>query len=59
MPDLLFLKPANPKIIVRDPVNRKALPADGAKVADNSYWQRRLKDGDVVKTKPVTSKKKD
>lgn len=56
-----------PGLIVRDPETREALPADGAEKPANSYWLRRLADGDVrvrteevppraapVKTKPQT-----
>lgn len=60
MSKTLFLKPADPDLIVRDPDKRRALPVDGAEVPNTTYWQRRLKDGDVIKTsrpKPVSKKK--
>lgn len=43
---------------VRDPVKGTFLPETGAEVPDNSFWRRRLNDGDVVrvpepKVKPV------
>lgn len=43
----LFVKPA-PGLRVRNPErNGELLPADGASVPRNSYWLRRLRDGDV------------
>jgi len=33
---------------VRDPLTKQLLPADGRDVPDNSFWRRRLRDGDVV-----------
>lgn len=45
----LKIKPAMPDLIVRMPEkNFQPLPAAGDEVPDNSYWQRRLHDGDVV-----------
>ncbi|EMJ3157086.1 DUF2635 domain-containing protein [Yersinia enterocolitica] len=34
---------------VRDPVKSTFLPESGAEVPDNSFWRRRLNDGDVVR----------
>ncbi len=36
-----------PGLIVRDPLTRNALPAEGATVNENGYWRRRLRDGDI------------
>lgn len=48
----LYVKPAVPGAVVRDPVTRQALPQDGGEVPDNVYWRRRLPrpgiPGDVV-----------
>jgi len=33
---------------VNDPEAHAHLPAEGRRVAVNSYWLRRLKDGDVI-----------
>lgn len=44
----MFVKPANPNAVIRDPHTKRPLPADGGRVPDNSYWRRRLDDGDVV-----------
>lgn len=41
------LTPA-PGLVVRDPATGKALPPEGAMVPINSYWRRRLADGDVT-----------
>lgn len=51
----MLVKPREAKegqlaMIVRDPRSRIKLPPEGAKVPDTSYWLRRLKCGDVVKT---------
>ncbi len=42
------IKPAIPTNIVRHPNNMRLLKAEGEEVDHNSYWERRLKDGDVV-----------
>lgn len=42
------VKPATPGSVIRDPHTRVQLPDEGARVPDNSFWQRRLRDGDVV-----------
>lgn len=51
----MLIKPREVKegqlvMIVRDPISRRKLPPEGAKVPDTSYWRRRLKDKDVVRT---------
>lgn len=54
------LRPARPKLIVRDPASGLPLPQAGKTVPRNSYWLRRVKDGDAVeidaggKRKPAT-----
>lgn len=50
-----FIKPA-PGLRVRMP-NGNVLPAEGAAVAMNSYWLRRLEDGDVIEAGMPKSKK--
>ncbi|MCU8822775.1 DUF2635 domain-containing protein [Klebsiella quasipneumoniae] len=42
----MFVKPKD-GLSVRCPVRGEALPAKGAEVPDNTFWRRRLKDGDV------------
>ena len=42
----MFVKPNN-GLSVRCPVRGEPLPKDGAEVPDNTFWHRRLKDGDV------------
>src|SRR5688500_14586287 len=42
------VKPASEGLLVRDPVTKKPLPAEGATVQMSNYWQRRLNYGDVV-----------
>jgi Protein of unknown function (DUF2635) len=41
------VKPA-PGRLVRDPANGVRLPDEGGEVPSNTYWHRRLKDGDVL-----------
>ena len=41
-----FLVP-KPGYVVRDPRTRQPLPAEGAEMELDSYWLRRLADGDV------------
>lgn len=54
----LKIKPANENIIVRMPEKQyQALPIDGDEVPNNSYWQRRLKDGDVERVTRKASRK--
>lgn len=51
MTDPLFVKPA-PGLIVRDPASPSAapLPAEGKAVPRDSFWLRRLEQGDVEET---------
>lgn len=44
----MFVKPA-PGLSVRDPDRHDHLPAEGREVPDNLFWQRRLRDADVVR----------
>jgi hypothetical protein len=37
---------------VIDPENRRPIPAEGADVPRNTYWTRRLRDGDVTESAP-------
>lgn len=53
-----YLKPASPELVVRNPVNRLPLPVEGAEVEMNTYWQRRLNDGDVVDATPPKAARK-
>jgi hypothetical protein len=50
----MFVKPA-PGLLVRDPTTKFPLPPEGREVVLSSYWQRRLKDGDVVPVPPPAS----
>jgi len=56
----LFVKPARDNLIIRDPMRGgQPLPAEGAGVPSNSYWQRRINDGSVVVTTPPKQTKGD
>lgn len=48
----IYLKPDREGLVVRDVVTGQQLPAEGAWVPRASYWMRRLRDGDVVESKP-------
>jgi len=48
MPDTMFIKPARPGLVVRDPITRETLPDEGREVPRSTYWIRRLTGGDVV-----------
>lgn len=44
----------SPGLVVRDPVLRDALPAEGREVSDDDlYWVRRLESGDATLTAPA------
>lgn len=47
----MFVKPRE-GLVVRDPVSKRPLPAEGAEVPETGYWFRRLRDNDVVEAKP-------
>jgi hypothetical protein len=47
------VRPAVPGTVIRDPHTRRHIPDEGAKVPRNSYWLRRLRDGDVVLVEPA------
>lgn len=46
---MLFVKPVAGRK-VRDPASRLHIPAHGKAVADDPYWHRRLKSGDIELT---------
>ncbi|MCW5666479.1 MAG: DUF2635 domain-containing protein [Piscinibacter sp.] len=48
----MHVKPAD-GLTVLDPETRQPLPAEGATVANTTYWARRLRDQDVVLLPPV------
>lgn len=49
MDEPLFVKPARPGLIVRQPEHGGApIPEEGALVPPTTYWRRQLKVGDVV-----------
>jgi hypothetical protein len=48
----MFVKAA-PGLVCRDPDLLDLLPDEGRDVPDTPYWQRRLRDGDVVITTPI------
>lgn len=49
-----YLRPA-PGRQVRDPFTGEPLPADGREVEFNTYYRRRLRDGDVLEGTPPQS----
>lgn len=48
----MFVKPAKPHLVVRDPRSRVRLPVEGRRVPDTNFWRRRLACGDVVEIDP-------
>lgn len=46
--DNVRLMPARSGVTVRDPITREPLPLEGAEKPLNTYWSRRLVDGDVL-----------
>lgn len=60
--NIIRVKPVKEGLVLRKPPGGIPLKAEGENVPNNSFWRRRLKDGDVVITKeekPKTSFKKD
>jgi hypothetical protein len=51
MSNQIFLAPARPGLIVRDPETGKPLDAAGEYKPVNPYWKRRLAGGDVIAAK--------
>ncbi|EOM8258857.1 DUF2635 domain-containing protein [Escherichia coli] len=52
----MFVKPNN-GLSVRCPVKGISLPKEGAEVPDNTFWRRRLSDGDVTLAKSKATAK--
>ncbi|MGR2678725.1 DUF2635 domain-containing protein [Chromobacterium haemolyticum] len=50
----MYVKPKD-GFAIRDPDLLDLLPAGGREVPDTDYWQRRLRDGDVVQAAPEAS----
>jgi hypothetical protein len=49
----MFVKPA-PGKRVRDPHSKQHIPETGVEISStDTYWARRLADGDVVEVKPA------
>ena len=56
----VVLAPAIEGLIVRDPYNFEILPFNGAKKVLNSFWNKRIKSGEVIiKTDTDSGAKKD
>lgn len=51
----MFIKPKE-GLQIRDPEMKDFLPVDGREVSKTSYWVRRLRDGDVIESKPEKPK---
>lgn len=47
----IYVKPAEGRAAPDPEKGYKLLPKEGGLVPNNAYWQRRLKDEDVIKTK--------
>lgn len=44
-----------PGITIRDPDLLDFIPEEGREVPDSDFWQRRLRDGDVVRSVAVAA----
>lgn len=56
----LFIKPVNGARVLNPHTSPPSpLPAEGLRVANSSYWQRRLADGVVELAAPAKKSKKD
>ena len=53
----MFVKPAD-GLKILDPLRRDYLPAEGRTVTLDTYWRRRLADGDVAEATPDKPGKK-
>lgn len=51
------IKPAQPNAVIRDPISKMALPAEGKEIKMTSYWHRRLIRGEVVEVSTPAPKK--
>lgn len=54
----MFIKPKS-GLRIRDPQMQDYLPEEGREVNKSMYWFKRLKDGDVIETKPIKTKEKE
>ncbi len=43
------VKPVDPNAVIRDPITKLALPAEGGEVPENTFWTRRLMAGEVTR----------
>lgn len=44
----VFVKPARAGLVMFDPASRRRLPDEGMLVPHDTYWRRRLANGDAV-----------
>jgi hypothetical protein len=47
------VKPVDPNAVIRDPVTLQPIPAKGAEVPDNVFWNRRLIADEVRRLTPA------
>lgn len=48
----LYVKPARPGEVIKDPRTGRELPAGGGHVPNTTFWQRRRAQGDVLDAEP-------
>lgn len=53
----VFVKPAREGLVMFDPASRRRLPDEGMLVPYNTYWRRRLANGDAVLVPQPESKR--
>ncbi len=61
MPETMYVVPTQGLSVPYPAPSREVLPAEGAEVPRDSYWLRRVSEGDVAEGKPAVkpSSKKD
>ncbi|HEY6038259.1 MAG TPA: DUF2635 domain-containing protein [Kofleriaceae bacterium] len=49
------VKPVDPNAVIRDPQTLQKLPPEGGEVPENTFWTRRLQQGDVVRVEETAT----
>lgn len=49
------VKYANPELLIRDPVTKRHLPAEGGDVPETSFWVRRVLSGELIRIDQPTT----
>ena len=57
MSERIFIKPAREGLTVVNPADYSIVPQDGCEVTADSYWHRRVIDGDIIVVMPKAKTK--